>query len=192
MSLVPRVRLVVAIEVGEPARAALAKAVEPLGDRYPGLRWNARDDWFVEVCALGAVEDERLGEVDEAVTEAAGANRQVALRLDGGAGVDDAGTGLFAGVEDSGALVALRGLVVGRLEERTLPVDRERFLPHCIVGRASGGARLPIALAREFRGPVVSWTAKQLLVVRTRLRLGGVVREVRSAHDLAAPACEEA
>jgi RNA 2',3'-cyclic 3'-phosphodiesterase len=181
-----RHRLSVAVEVGEPARAALTQAVEPLVAAYPGLRWAEPELWYIEVCTLGAVHGDRVPDVEAIVRSAAGNSAQMALRLDGGAGIVD-GSALFAGVCHSDALVHLREELISGFEAAALPVQRGDFLPHCVLGRAPGGTRLPPAMARSFRGPMVTWTARRLLVVRTRLRLGGVAREVRSAHAFGLP-----
>jgi 2'-5' RNA ligase len=182
----PRHRLGLVVEVGEPARAALAKAVEPLASAYPGIRWAEPPGWYIEVCALGAVEPERAGEVDDIVAAAARESAQIGLRLDGGAGIDE-GRVLFAGVWHSDALVALRKRLVDRLEEAGFGVDDGDYLPHCVIGRTPGGTRLPWSVARSFQGPQVTWTARRLHVVRTRLCLGGVASEVRSTHEFGLP-----
>ena len=186
MSSETRHRLSIALEVGEPARAALMQAVEPLMATYPGLRWTEPELWYVEVCALGAVLADRIAEVDAVVEDVAGHHAPLALRLDGGAGIED-GCALFAGVRHSDELTLLREELVGRFEAAGLPVEGDEFLPHCVLGRAPGGTRLPPAMARSFRGPLVTWTVRGLLVVRTRLRLGGVAREVRSTHPFGLP-----
>jgi 2'-5' RNA ligase len=172
--------------VGEPARAALAKAVEPLRAAHPGIWWAEPDRWCIEVCSLGAVAAGRLDDVDEVVADAASDNPQVVLRLDGAAGSAD-GRALFAVVCHSEALVALRGDLIDRFDAVGLRVVRSEFLPHCVIGRVPGGIRLPPVIARSFSGPMVTWIARRLLVVRTRLRLGGVAHEVRSRHTFGSP-----
>jgi 2'-5' RNA ligase len=183
----PRHRLVIALEVGEPARAALATAVDPLVSRYPGVLWVEPRQWSVIACALEAIEPDRADEVDGIVAEAAETNARLTMRLDGGAGFED-GSVLFAGVVHNPALTALREDLVERVTKASLPVDGAAFLPHCVIGFAPGGTRLPGELVRSFRGPMVTWTARRLLVMRTRLRLGGIAREIRSIHELALPA----
>jgi 2'-5' RNA ligase len=183
----PRHRLVIAVEVGEPARAALATAVDPIVSRYPGVLWVEPEQWSVVVCALEAIEPERSEEVDELIAEAAAANARLTMRLDGGAGLEE-GSALFAGVVHNPALTALREDLIERVTKASLPVDAGAFLPHCVIGCAPGGTRLPGELVRSFRGPMVTWTARRLLVMRTRLRLGGIAREIRSVHELSLPA----
>jgi 2'-5' RNA ligase len=182
----PRQRLGVAVEVGEPARAALAKAVEPLRAAYPGVHWVDADRWYIEICALGAVEAERAPDLDEVAHAAARGNARLMLRLDGGAWIE-VGCTFLAGVCPSEPLVALRDDLIRRLDKAGLPAGRDDSVLRCVIGRTVGGARLPPSMARSFEGPMVTWTARRLLVVRTRLRLGGVAHEVRSAHDFGLP-----
>jgi energy-coupling factor transporter ATP-binding protein EcfA2 len=106
--------------------------------------------------------------------------------LDGAAGTW-AGSVLVAGVQPSVLLDGLRADLVRRFEDAGLMVERARSLPHCVIACAAGGTRVPLRVVHAFRGPMVTWTARRLLVLRTRLRLGGVAHELRSAHEFGLP-----
>jgi hypothetical protein len=43
-------------------------------------------------------------------------------------------------------------------------VPSSDFMAQCVIGRVSGGTRLPSSLARSFRGPMVTWTARRRLL----------------------------
>lgn len=178
-----RHRLAVAVEVAEPARAALARAVRTLRAEQPGLRWIDPEGWHISLAALGSVPDTQAEKIDAAVAEVTEHCQAFPLRLDGGAGMVRSHL-LYAGVQDSPCLHELRRGVVERLSVAGFHVDAFDFLPHNPLARAPTGARLPAGLLGRFRGPAVTWTVRRVVVLRSRLRIGGVVQEVRSSHAL--------
>jgi 2'-5' RNA ligase len=180
-----RHRLTVAVEVAEPARAALAQVVRPLRAGQPGLRWTDPECWHIALAFLGGVTTEQAEKIDAAVSEIAERFAPFPLRLDGGAGMIR-NRMLYAGVEESGALHGLHREVVERLAVAGFVVDAFDFLPHNAIVRAPIGARLPPGLLGAFHGPSVTWTVRRLVVLRSRLRLGGVTYEIRSGHRFAA------
>ncbi len=182
----PRHRLGLAVEVNEPARAALAQALQPLQASYPGVRWIEPDQWYVELCQLGALDEAETAGVDELAAEVAADSAQLRLRLDGGAGVVG-GRALFAGVQPNDEFGALCAQLCRRVEKAGYTPALADDTPCAIVGRMPGGSGLPARLVRTFRGPTVTWTARRLLVVRTRLRLEGIALQLRSAHPFAQP-----
>ena len=186
MNWQPRHRLALAVEVHEPARAALAHALAPLRATYLGVNWVPDEHWYVDLCEFGALEDREADQVDAETDALAGALPQLSLRLDGGIGVLSSGT-LFAGVEESLAFAELQSAVVSHFDERGPMPTRTEALPGCVIGRVPGGGGLPAASLRSFRGPLVAWTARRLVVVCTRLRLGGVVVEERSVRPFGRP-----
>lgn len=179
-----RQRLTVAVEVAEPARAALARAVAPLRANQPGLRWTDPDWWHIPLAFLGGVTAEQAEKIDVAVGEIAERVAPFQLRLDGGAGLVR-GRMLYAGVQENRHLHNLHRQVVERLTVAGFVVDAFDFVPHNPIVRAPIGARLPSGLLGAFRGPTVTWTVRRLVVLRSRLRVGGVAHVVRTAPPLA-------
>lgn len=180
-----RHRLAVAVEVAEPARAALARSVRALRAEQPGLRWIEPEGWHISLAVLGSVTPGQAEKVDAAVAEVTERCAPFPLRLDGGAGMVRSHL-LYAGVQDSPSLHELHGQIVERLSVAGFHVDLYDFLPHNPLARAPTGARLPSGLLGRFRGPAVTWTVRRVVVLRSRLRVGGVVHEIRSAHPMAA------
>lgn len=180
-----RHRLTVAVEVAEPARAALARVVRPLRREQPGLRWTDPGCWHIALAFLGGVTSEQAEKIDIAVGEIAERVSPFPLRLDGAAGMIR-NRMLYAGVEESLALHDLHREVVERLAVAGFVVDAFDFLPHNAIVRAPFGARLPPGLLGTFRGPAVTWTVSRLVVLRSRLRVGGVTYEIRSSHQFSA------
>lgn len=178
-----RHRLTVAVEVAEPARAALARSLRALRLDHPGLRWIEPENWHVALAALGSLPPGRADKVGAAVAEVAERWPTFPLRLDGGAGTVRNQL-LYAGVQESAELYRLHGEIVERLFVAGFEVDAHDFLPHSPIARAPTGARLPGGLLGSFRGPAVTWTVRRVVVLRSRLRVGGVAQQVRWAHQL--------
>jgi 2'-5' RNA ligase len=62
------VRLFVAIDVPDELRAAIeSDIVDPLRDRVPGARWTRPGGRHLTLAFLGSVDDDRVGEISEAL-----------------------------------------------------------------------------------------------------------------------------
>jgi len=59
------VRLFVGIEVPEPQKRSIEKAIQELRKALPAARWVPRENWHVTLKFLGEVPDERVAEVTE-------------------------------------------------------------------------------------------------------------------------------
>jgi RNA 2',3'-cyclic 3'-phosphodiesterase len=186
-----RHRLFVAFEVREPARAALIAAVEPLRREYPGIRWADPELWHVTLEFIGGVPPDRAEEVDAAVAAVARRRGALELRLTGAVGTFGRFV-LYAELDLSEELMETQAELCDRLEEHGFTPDRRPFTPHVTLGRAPRGTRVAPQLLARYRGPAVRWTTQQLLVVRSRLRVGGAVHEVRSAHGLTGAHAQDA
>jgi RNA 2',3'-cyclic 3'-phosphodiesterase len=178
-----RHRLFVAFEVREPARAALAATVEPLRTAYPGLQWADPQRWHVTLAFIGSVDAQRAAHVDAVAALVAARYGPIELRLSGQAGSFGRGV-LYAELEETADLMSAQADLGARLQVAGFPVDPRPFTPHVTLGRSPRGARIAPQLLGTYRGPSVRWTVDQILVLRSRLRVGGAVHEVRSAHEL--------
>jgi RNA 2',3'-cyclic 3'-phosphodiesterase len=176
-----RQRLFVALEVGEPARAVLANAVAPLRAEHPWLRWTEPDSWHVTLSFVGSVEEHRAADVDQAAAEAVAGRGPLPVRFDGRAGTF-AGSVFFASIVEEPSLTDLAADLTGRLVKAGFVMDDRDFVAHCTLARVPRGSRLPSRLLGGYAWPAVTWTARRMVVFRSRLRIGGVAHEERSIH----------
>ena len=176
-----RHRLFVALEVGEPARAVLANAVAPLRAEHPWLRWTDPESWHVTLAFVGSVVEQRGRVVDRAAAEAAEGRPPLPVRFDGRAGTFG-GSVFFASIVEEPSLTGLARDLSARLRKAGFEVDQREFVAHCTLARVPRGSRLPSRLLGGYAWPAVTWTARRLVVYRSRLRVGGVTHEERSSH----------
>lgn len=180
-----RHRLFVAIEVREPARAALERAVAPMRETFPGLRWTEPDTWHLTLAFLGSVDAYRAAAVDEAAAAVAASRPPFDVRLNGHAG-SFGGSVLYASIDEDEPLMRTAADLRAELEECGFDMDERSYVPHCTLARVPRGVRLPPQLLADFPLPSVRWTVRRIVVLRSRLRVGGAVHEIRSAHELPA------
>ncbi|MDI2125445.1 RNA 2',3'-cyclic phosphodiesterase [Yinghuangia seranimata] len=167
-------RLFVALTPPPEAVAELRRAVEPVRDRFPELRWTAPESWHVTVAFLGDVAPEirpglerRLGRV------AARHPVQRVVLAHGGRFADRV---LWMGV--GGDVPGLQALAQGvsRASERSgVPVESRPWHGHVTLARASGRRReytlaAPAALLADFAG--AEWTAEALHLVHSTIGAG--------------------
>jgi RNA 2',3'-cyclic 3'-phosphodiesterase len=186
-----RHRLFIALEVREPARSALSAASAPLRLAYPGLRWVDPAMWHVTLAFVGSVDAEHAAAVDEAAATVAARHDAFVLRLTGRVGTFGRSV-LYAELDVPEDLRTAHLQLCDELEAAGFPVDRRPFTPHVTLGRAPRGSRVPPQLLSDCSAPPVRWSVAELQVVRSRLRVGGAVHEVRSAHELSAASSEGA
>lgn len=183
MSHPARHRLFVALEVREPARAALVRAVEAVWDDHMGMRWTDPDDWHVTLAFVGATDEEGARRVAAAAAAVAEQTASLRVRLDGGVGTFD-GAAIWAGVEYEPELAATAAALRERLCDSGFAIEKRRFTPHCTIARVPRGAVMPPGFLDEVKAPAVTWTARRLAVVRSRLSIGGAQHTINSAHEL--------
>lgn len=180
-----RHRLFVALEVREPARAALERAVAPMREALPGLRWTDADTWHITMAFVGSVDAARAEAVDDATAAVAAERPPFDVRLNSHAGSFGGGSLLYASIDEDEPLVESAAALHRALADRGFPIEERPFVPHVTLARAPRGVRVPPQLLADFPLPSVRWTARRLVVVRSRLRVGGSVHEIRSEHPLA-------
>lgn len=182
-----RQRLFVAVEVPAVVREALDAAVAPLRSAQPALRWTDPAMWHLTVAFVGSVEAEQAPSVDAAVASAAAASSPFEVQLSGEAGTFGVSV-LYADFEPAPELVALADVLRHALRARGFAIEERPLVPHLTIARVPRGSRLPPAVVGAFTGPALAWTVERLLVVRSRLSVGGATHSVRSAHVLGAGA----
>jgi 2'-5' RNA ligase len=176
-------RLFVALELPEPVRRRLgalqAQLREAAGARAGEVKWVSPDAVHLTLQFLGAVPEERLPLVNDAVSAAAAGAAPIALEARGAGGFPSARRPrvLWAGI--GGDLAAL-GALAAALGERLAPLgyapEDRPFSPHLTLGRAREGRGAPglagvLAGVAGWTGP--SWRATEVCVFRSHLSPSG-------------------
>jgi len=142
-------RLFVAVEIGEEARAALAAAVEPLRRRFDRVRWERPEKYHVTVKFLGEAPPPELARVTETVDRASKGVAPFRADLVGLGAFPPRGTArvLWAGLAlGREACVALAARVEDEAAAAGFPREDRPFHPHATIGRVR-----PPAQARALR-----------------------------------------
>ncbi len=176
-------RLFVALEPPDPVLRRLAAAQAGLrlsAGRHAGeIRWVAPDRLHLTLQFLGAVPEERLAPIRQAVEGAAAASRPLRLEVRGAGGFPSARRTrtLWAGV--TGDLEGLQALVLelGRaLGPLGFPAGGRTFTPHFTFGRSRdgrGAAGLGGAIAAAASAEPIPWRADDVVLFRSHLAPGG-------------------
>jgi RNA 2',3'-cyclic 3'-phosphodiesterase len=143
-----RHRLFTALEVREPARAALDRVVAPLREAHPALRWTEPPTWHVTLAFVGGVPADRVGLVDAATARAAAGTSLLDLRLTGTFS-SFGGSVLYAAVERSDPLMGLAARLHAELRGEGFDLEDRPYVPHCTLARVPRGCR-----AQRSRGPL--------------------------------------
>lgn len=165
-------RLFVALEVSDEAKAAAAEAVAGLRDRFPQARWTPPENQHVTLRFLGRTWPRLEGWVREEVAAAAGEIAPFGLRLDG-LGVfrsPSRARVVWVGLADDppGALAGAAATVEGRLAAE-FPPEPRAFSPHLTLARSDP----PLSLADEDLVATVrpvTWQVEHLVLFRSHLR----------------------
>jgi 2'-5' RNA ligase len=176
---VPNRRLFVALEPPEPVRRRLALLAAELrrgaGRAADDVRWVEPEKIHLTLQFLGAVPEERVGAIEEAVRAAAAAARPLSLEVKGAGGFPNARrprvvwAGLAGDLEPLAALVQDLGR---RLAPLGFPPEERPFSPHLTLGRARdrrGAPGLAGALAHAAQADGAPWRAGELALVESHL-----------------------
>jgi 2'-5' RNA ligase len=161
----PRVRLFVALDLPEEARAELVRWREPALHGQEGLRAVGPESLHATLCFLGQRPEADVERVAGLVRAAAEPHRAPALGLGAARWLPSRTRPRVLSVElddGPGALAELHHAVGEALEEAGLwKFEHRRFLPHVTVARVRHGARvrgveLPLPPALPFAGAAVT------------------------------------
>ncbi len=136
-------RLFVAINLPEEERARLEQEVRALrGARLP-VRWVAADALHLTLKFLGEVPDARVGEIEHALKEVAGAFAPFRLELRGLGAFPNPRSPrvVWVGVHAPAELGRLAGAVEEAMAGLGFPRENRPFSPHLTLGRAERDAR---------------------------------------------------
>jgi len=175
---VPR-RLFVALEPTEPVRRRIAAAAERIRRAAGGaadlVRWVAEENVHLTVQFLGAVPEERVEAVGEALTAAAAGSRPILLEVKGAGGFPNSRRPRVVWLGLSGELSVLTELASDlgrRLAPLGFPPESRPFAAHLTLGRARdarGAPGLGGALAAAAQDEGVSWRACELVLFESHL-----------------------
>ncbi|HVP65667.1 MAG TPA: RNA 2',3'-cyclic phosphodiesterase [Anaeromyxobacteraceae bacterium] len=176
-------RLFVALAPPPPVRRKLAAAQDRLrreaGRHAADVRWVDPSNIHLTLQFLGAVPEERLAAIRDAVAAVAAASRPLRLELRGAGGFPSARrprvvfTSLAGDVEALARLVSDLGRQLGQLG---FPPEERPFSPHLTQGRARDGRGAPGlggALAAAASDEPVPWRAEEVVLFRSHLSPAG-------------------
>jgi RNA 2',3'-cyclic 3'-phosphodiesterase len=191
-------RLFVALDPPDPVRrrlAAIQAELRKAGGRHADeVRWAAPEGIHLTLQFLGAVPEERLPALRDAVAAAAAASRPLALEVKGAGGFPSARRPrvVWAGVEgDRDALAGLAADLGRRLAPLGFAPEERPFSPHLTLGRARDGRGAPGlggALVQAAASDSVPWRADALVLVRSHLSPAGARYEALHRFALGQPA----
>ena len=180
-------RLFVALDPPEAVRRRIATAVAALrrsaGRAADEVRWTAVETLHLTLQFLGAVPEERIAALDDAVRAAAAAARPLQLELRGAGGFPNARRPRVVWLGLSGDLAPLSALAEDlgrRLTPLGFPPEARPFTPHLTIGRARdsrGAPGIGGALAEASQGEGIGWRAAELVLFESHLEPGGARHE---------------
>jgi RNA 2',3'-cyclic 3'-phosphodiesterase len=172
-------RLFVALEPPDAVRRRLAAMAAELrrtaGRGADEIRWVPAENVHLTLQFLGAVPEERVPDVEEAVRAAAAAARPLSLEVRGAGGFPNARRPrvVWAGVDgDVAALAALVADLGRRLAPLGFPPEGRPFSAHLTLGRAREGRGAPGiggALASAAASAGVPWRATEVVLFESHL-----------------------
>ncbi len=172
-------RLFVALEPTDAVRRRIAQAEAALrrsaGRAADEVRWVPAENVHLTLQFLGAVPDERVAAVAEAVRAAAAASRPLALEVKGAGGFPNARRARVVWLGLEGEIAALGALVQDlgrRLAPLGYPPEARPFAPHLTLGRARDGRGAPGmggALAEAALADGNAWRVAEVVLFESHL-----------------------
>ncbi len=147
-------RLFVAVDIPEGAKALAAQAIAPWRERFPRARWVPPENWHVTLRFLGSTFPRLVDWVTETVGMVAASHPPFEVSLDGLGSFPSARRArvVWVGLEDPGEELA--GLAAGLQEglAREFAPEKRAFTPHLTVARSDPPLALPEAFAASELG----------------------------------------
>ncbi len=172
-------RLFVALEPPEAVRRRIAAAAEKIrrsaGAAADEVRWVPDQNVHLTVQFLGAVPEERVDGIGDAIAAAAAASRPFLLEVKGAGGFPNSRRPRVVWLGLSGEVDALAGLagdLGGRLAPLGFAPEARPFAAHLTLGRARdprGAPGLGGALAAAAQDEGMAWRATELVLFESHL-----------------------
>jgi RNA 2',3'-cyclic 3'-phosphodiesterase len=167
------VRLFVAIALPADAAGELDRAVAPLRQDWPELRWTGRDAWHLTLAFLGQVDQEVTGRLGARLERAAARHTRVTLSLNGAGAFPTAGRArvLWTGVKgDRRGLAGLAASVAAGARRAGAPPASEgrRYEPHLTLARCRTPADVQTLVATLAGFAGTAWTAGEIYLIHSR------------------------
>lgn len=140
-------RLFAAILLPEDIRRELGR----LAGGLPGARWSPEENYHLTLRFIGEVDSGFAEELAEALSRVGGEPFQLAVRSLGSFG-GARPRQVWAGIDRSAPLTALRRKTESALERAGLPREERKFVPHITLARTSGARPAAVAAWMEERG----------------------------------------
>ena len=176
-------RLFVAVEVPASVVAEISRAVEPLREQAPTLKWVRPEQYHLTLAFLGSVPDDQVEGVRGAVEAACAGFEAFALHLTGRLGTFRRSV-LWAELAPSQTLQAVAAAVVAGLRPVVSLPDGDRpFSAHLTLARAPRGQRVDTALLHGAL-PAVTWNVPRLVLMQSQLSPKGSRYSVDTAFPL--------
>ena len=164
-------RLFVAVDIPEEAKALAEEAVAPWRERFPKARWVPSENWHVTLKFLGSTWPRLVDWVSETVAAVAAARGPFDVSLDGLGSFPSARRArvVWVGMTDpSGGLAALAGALQEALAKEFEP-EKRAFAAHLTVARSDP----PLTLPEEFAATVLRsdpFPIDRLVIYRSHLQ----------------------
>ncbi len=176
-------RLFVALPCPQAVRGALAA----LAMRQRGVGWAPREQIHLTLAFLGETPPDAYEEIRDALAAVGGGPFPLAVRGVGVFPPRGEPRVLWAGLDDSPPLVALRRRVAAALAAAGVESEARKFSPHLTLARLSGA---PPGFAGEFAARhgllrLEPFIADRFHLMSSKLRPDGAVHSVEATYPLA-------
>jgi 2'-5' RNA ligase len=172
------VRTFIAIELPEEIKAAIAALQAELRRARAEVSWTKPENLHLTLKFLGEIEEQRIGQIESACIETAAAAAPFTLSLTGAGVFPHASRPRVLWVGLAGEVEKVK-LLQSDLDERLARAGFERearaFQPHLTAGRIKSpkGAPALVSRAQAYRLPALSFTVREVVVMRSQLHPAG-------------------
>jgi len=182
-------RLFVALELGPAMTDVAMNAIETLRPTAPDAKWARRDALHLTLVFLGAVPDDSVGDVANAVAVGASSSPRLRLRLSGAGSFGPGARPRVLWLGFEGDLDRLSELQRDLTDLLIPEADREArpYRPHLTLARARGtGGDPALANAVEPLASVASdeVTLREIVLFQSELSPSGAKHTVVARHPL--------
>lgn len=170
-------RIFVALDIPGEIRARLAEYVERVRGYAPEARWSRVEGLHLTLKFVGEVNDQKLGEIKNALAAVNRAPFEVAFARIGFFPTPRSPRVFWAGVEAGEELPRLAGTIEQKLQTLGIAREGRRYSPHLTLARSGSSPQslrgLGPLLEREPAPQFGTMTAREFWLYRSELGRGG-------------------